>query len=46
MFLALFAVFIRVFTSFQSLVWGLVFLIFALIVAGIWLLIAKKTLKV
>ena len=46
MFLALFAVFIRVFTSFQSLVWGLVFLIFALIVATLFLLISKKGLKI
>ena len=45
MFLAIFAVFIRVFTSFQSLIWGLVFLIIAEIITLIWTFACKKGIK-
>lgn len=45
MFLVAFALFIRVFTSFQSLIWGLVFLIIAVGGVSLYAFFSKKGLK-
>lgn len=45
MFLVAFALFIRVFTSFQSLIWGLVFLIITVGGVSLYAFFAKKGLK-